>query len=339
MSRRSNDLSSNVFNTSNYDAVSPIKKPSSFNRYDNADERRRDLSSRGITPVLHKFDANNLNHLTPLSQTRNNQSLSPFFGTLTKRNNNSPLSPSTWQKIKSNIKRPRYDDTPIGLGFGLKTDKSVNENLLSLTEINFAPLPATQLFRDPVLSFEKIDIDKNGYSNTKTLASANSMQNIKKLISKTSIIDIKEGIINERVGCNCRNSKCLKLYCECLRNGDFCLPGCNCSDCENHALSQLRQEKVKHIEKKNPLAFKPTIALVDNIHIAKVNSKGCNCRKSNCLKNYCECHQFGMRCGEHCKCVSCKNTVDHAKPKASKALKRKTEFKDFNTKFPSVSFF
>lgn len=32
--------------------------------------------------------------------------------------------------------------------------------------------------------------------------------------------------------CNCRNSKCIKLYCDCYANGTFC-NGCNCSDCFN----------------------------------------------------------------------------------------------------------
>ena len=32
--------------------------------------------------------------------------------------------------------------------------------------------------------------------------------------------------------CNCRKSKCLKLYCDCFRLQKFC-DGCHCNDCEN----------------------------------------------------------------------------------------------------------
>ncbi len=37
---------------------------------------------------------------------------------------------------------------------------------------------------------------------------------------------------NGKVQCNCRKSKCLKLYCECFSNGDYCA-NCNCVDCHN----------------------------------------------------------------------------------------------------------
>ena len=36
-----------------------------------------------------------------------------------------------------------------------------------------------------------------------------------------------------RKSCNCRNSRCLKLYCECFASGQYCF-GCNCQACHNN---------------------------------------------------------------------------------------------------------
>lgn len=44
---------------------------------------------------------------------------------------------------------------------------------------------------------------------------------------------------------------------------------------------------------RNPEAFKPKIGKGKEGESDRRHSKGCNCKRSGCLKNYCECYEVG----------------------------------------------
>ena len=112
------------------------------------------------------------------------------------------------------------------------------------------------------------------------------------------------------VKCNCKKSKCLKLYCDCFRVSKYC-DDCNCLDCNNCLEREAeRTAAVNSILERNPDAFAPRIKH-DAESMTKGHLSGCHCKKSACLKKYCECFSAAVACTEKCRCMDCRNTSEH----------------------------
>ncbi|XP_019938159.2 protein lin-54 homolog isoform X2 [Paralichthys olivaceus] len=116
-----------------------------------------------------------------------------------------------------------------------------------------------------------------------------------------------EATSRPRKPCNCTKSQCLKLYCDCFANGEFC-NNCNCNNCFNNLEHETERLKaIKTCLDRNPEAFKPKIGKGKEGESDRRHSKGCNCKRSGCLKNYCECYEAKIMCSSICKCIGCKN--------------------------------
>merc|ERR1711959_398830 len=96
--------------------------------------------------------------------------------------------------------------------------------------------------------------------------------------------------VQRRTPCNCKKSKCLKLYCECFAAELYC-EGCNCNNCSNTKdYETARAKAIKDTKAKNPNAFKPRITVKSSDALLSCSSSspvtghnmGCRCKKSAC---------------------------------------------------------
>ncbi|XP_036115943.1 tesmin isoform X1 [Molossus molossus] len=123
-------------------------------------------------------------------------------------------------------------------------------------------------------------------------------------------------------------------HCDCFASGDFC-NNCNCNTCCNSLRHGLERFKaIKACLDRNPEALHPKLGTGSVGDVKPRRSKGCHCRRSGCLKNYCECYEAKIMCSSICKCIDCKNYEESPERKTLMARPNYLEIGGFEGSCP-----
>ena len=77
----------------------------------------------------------------------------------------------------------------------------------------------------------------------------NLINNHESFSYKKMSIDLDDDTINQNtinkklMGCNCKNSTCLKRYCECFSRMKYCNNNCQCKNCFNNSNNEKERKK------------------------------------------------------------------------------------------------
>lgn len=198
----------------------------------------------------------------------------------------------------------RKESMSVYSGEEMKDEENSDKENLRISNFRINPMKNEISFLNltPVLlknsqtskKFSEINHPNDSYKTPKTQrmdSSEKNMRNRGSTISKNgsnvkdfSDVDIKE-IVDSKIkeyqnsnpikknliSCNCKRSRCVKLYCECFSAGRTC-KDCNCVDCDNTSLNEKeRYTTMLSLIEKNSFAFKPKVEEEALIVISLVN--------------------------------------------------------------------
>lgn len=120
--------------------------------------------------------------------------------------------------------------------------------------------------RNSKLDSKRLDYELSQNSNecnksSKTLVNQVRTDLANKILEQIeSSKDSQSAVDDGPKSCNCSNTGCLKLYCECFKNNRHCNGHCRCMGCSNCPKHEARRlEAMQAILIRNPLAFRKKV--------------------------------------------------------------------------------
>ena len=168
-------------------------------------------------------------------------------------------------------------------------------------------LNSSNIFQQPLFSLQQPNPPQGDNPYTSTLFSTQT-QNASQLGYQQPQDSYNNKSKQQKRGCRCKTSRCIKLYCKCFRNGVFCTPACSCINCLNVPENAEKIQKLRAILLKNRENEKAS-RNKSSKDSGKTGKRAgcCNCTKSFCQNNFCPCYKSGRGCTAGCTCYNCKN--------------------------------
>jgi Tesmin/TSO1-like CXC domain, cysteine-rich domain len=198
----------------------------------------------------------NSNHRNNATTTKGSGTSTTTTSTTTHRNHNNAAAVA---KSNNNSATPSLNNNNNKPSTAMKSKLTIGSGV-GTNDSNDVPLPASYL------SMAALQTRPNHLNRTKSRA-----------LSPTEIeINHRDEI--QHMGCTCKKTRCLKLYCQCFAAKLYCGVNCRCAVCfNNRKHEKQRKEAMRNILSRNLSAFDTkfkkdaTLVLVEQPVVAPTN--------------------------------------------------------------------